>query len=70
MKYIFMIFRRIGGKPRNLTEYIKNGRWKVTNDSSSIEIKVQQANEDHCGCCNVEELKNDNTDDYYHSFCS
>lgn len=35
------------------------GRWIINYDQSIINTKIDQANEDHCGCCNMESsLKN------------
>jgi predicted transcriptional regulator len=45
------------------------GRWKISNNEKIISIKVNQANEDHCGCCNIKE-QNNKKDDYYSYFCS
>lgn len=29
----------------------KLGRWKIQYDENVIHCKIDQANEDHCGCC-------------------
>lgn len=29
----------------------KLGRWKIEKDNKLINCKIDQANEDHCGCC-------------------
>jgi hypothetical protein len=38
------------------------GRWIINYDENIINTKVDQANEDHCGCCafNTNHLKNNN----------
>ena len=30
------------------------GRWHINYAPAVISLKIDQANEDHCGCCNVE----------------
>lgn len=37
-------------KPR--TQYML-GRWSITHHQVMIDIRIDQANEDHCGCCVV-----------------
>lgn len=34
----------------------KLGRWKIENNNKLVHCKIDQANEDHCGCC-VNEFK-------------
>jgi hypothetical protein len=46
------------------------GRWKLSNNDKIISIKVEQANEDHCGCCNFNQEKHYENEDYYRYFCS
>lgn len=41
------------------------GRWFIHYDQKIIDKKVDQANEDHCGCCNNIEIYDD---DYYKPF--
>jgi hypothetical protein len=50
----------------------KIGRWKLSNNINTINIKVDQANEDHCGCCNLEQIINEDLDkeNYYSYFCT
>ena len=54
----------------------KLGRWQLHYDPRIVHCKVDQANEDHCGCCHDPILKptnsnkdnealNQPTDDYY-----
>ena len=37
------------------------GRWNIQYDEVIIKRKVEQANEDHCGCCNELILNNNIT---------
>lgn len=48
------------------------GRWNVSHNPKTISLKVYQANEDHCGCCQqtIPQPTNDRSDDYYKYFCS
>ena len=46
------------------------GRWKVSNNNKIISLKVDQANEDHCGCCNFEQQLKYENEDYYRYFCN
>jgi hypothetical protein len=60
----------------------KIGRWKLSNNNKIISIKIDQANEDHCGCCNVNQPiiynnkiqssnnNNNNNENYYSYFCT
>jgi hypothetical protein len=43
------------------------GRWLVEKDVKKIHIKIDQANEDHCGCCNIT-LQDDEDNEYYKPF--
>jgi hypothetical protein len=53
------------------------GRWKLSNNKST-NIKVDQANEDHCGCCNIDHSQpkpqtqkmDYDKENYYSYFCS
>ena len=38
------------------------GRWGIQYDQRIIDRKIVQANEDHCGCCVVDERKKNKTD--------
>jgi hypothetical protein len=65
MKVIFRFLNRFA-----TPEYVKTGRWALTSDFSQIERKLNQANEDHCGCCAKEDANPSSQEDYYISFCS
>ena len=53
-------------KEINIT-YINNlGRWKIENDIHKVNIKIDQSNQDHCGCCIINEAKDN--DEYYKPF--
>ena len=42
------------------------GRWDIKYDTKVIDRKIDQANHDHCGCCEIENIKkNDDNDDKY-----
>lgn len=44
----------------------KLGRWKIDYNQSIIHHKIDQANEDHCGCCiNEFNDKDDKEDEEY-----
>lgn len=34
------------------------GRWKIENDSNKTNIKIDNANEDHCGTCSHSKKNN------------
>jgi cytochrome c553 len=38
-------------KPATNTTATKLGRWQLHYDPKVVNSKVDQANEDHCGCC-------------------
>jgi hypothetical protein len=38
------------------------GRWGIQYDKQIIDRKIIQANEDHCGCCVVDERKKNKTE--------
>jgi hypothetical protein len=38
------------------------GRWGIQYDQRIIDRKITQANEDHCGCCVVDETKKNKTE--------
>ena len=38
------------------------GRWGIQYDQRIIDRKIVQANEDHCGCCVVDERKKNKTE--------
>jgi hypothetical protein len=38
-------------KPATNTTTTKLGRWQLHYDPKVVNSKVDQANEDHCGCC-------------------
>lgn len=47
------------------------GRWFINYDNKIISLKIDQANEDHCGCCKNNKdnsEKDDYDDDYYKPF--
>lgn len=48
------------------------GRWLVEKDSKKINIKIDQSNEDHCGCCSsmvkIEPNPIDDLEEYYKPF--
>jgi hypothetical protein len=48
----------------NSIQYTMLGRWTREPVFQSICIKVDQANEDHCGCCNVIEIAKTNNDEH------
>ena len=39
------------------------GRWGIQYDPKIIRIKIDQANEDHCGCCVVADTPKKETDE-------
>lgn len=42
------------------------GRWDIKYDTNIIDTKIDQANQDHCGCCEVEkDQKPENIEDKY-----
>lgn len=42
------------------------GRWDIKYDSNIIDTKIDQANHDHCGCCEVKkERTQENLEDKY-----
>jgi hypothetical protein len=43
------------------------GRWFIHYDQKIIDKKIDQANEDHCGCCNYNTNKIDD-EEYYKPF--
>lgn len=48
------------------------GRWYITYNPKVISLKVYQANEDHCGCCQttiINDKKEDKNEEYYKHFC-
>lgn len=56
---------------KNKIQNILLGRWVVENDFKKINVKFDQANEDHCGCCFTEPLpipSNKPEEDYYLPF--
>lgn len=48
---------------RNEMTMNKLGRWKIQYEPQIIDLKITQANEDHCGCCEIVEnnIKKTNT---------
>jgi hypothetical protein len=47
------------------------GRWQLAYIPQIINKKIDQANEDHCGCCQVQEhmiVKVDKSDEYLEPF--
>jgi hypothetical protein len=40
---------------RNEMTMNKLGRWKIQYEPQIIDLKITQANEDHCGCCEIVE---------------
>ncbi len=44
-------------------EQFKLGRWFIHYDQKIINTKIDQANEDHCGCCEI-----DIEEEYYKPF--
>ena len=48
MKFIMKFF-----KSKIQTSPTKLGRWNLHYDPVVVNSKVDQANEDHCGCCNT-----------------
>ena len=51
MNFLQMLFRTF---PNAETRIL--GRWVINCDSSQIKTKVDQANHDHCGVCDVKYL--------------
>lgn len=67
----FHLQRRVSYHMINMTEsspdgFPKLGRWNIQYDNHIIYKKIDQANEDHCGCCvnefSSEVKKEDNGD--------
>ncbi len=48
-------------------DYHMIGRWFISYNEVIINTKIDQANEDHCGCCNLIKI-NILDDDYYKPF--
>jgi len=47
------------------TNNVRLGRWSLKYDENVIQRVVSLANEDHCGCC---EIKQSKEDEYYVPF--
>lgn len=45
------IFRNIFSKTYKPSLHTQLGRWNIVYEPKIIKCKVDQANEDHCGCC-------------------
>ena len=50
----------------NITNINNLGRWKIEDDIHKVNIKIDQSNQDHCGCCIINEVKDN--DEYYKPF--
>jgi hypothetical protein len=50
-----------------LQDTTKLGRWKIDYNNNIINCKIDQANEDHCGCC-VNEFDKEK-DNYLVPYC-
>lgn len=48
------------------SDTFKLGRWFINYDNKIISLKIDQANEDHCGCCKNNNEKDDDYDDEYY----
>lgn len=63
-------------KSINYTPIIYLGRWNLESNIKNINRKIDLANEDHCGCCDINFNNNkiiysnniDKDDDYYKPF--
>jgi len=75
MKRFFSLSNKIFGysikrsSNHHLSNQVGLGRWKTGGNEKEISIKVFQANEDHCGICSDQVLKEKseliNDDEYY-----
>ena len=65
---IIVSLRRLmfGDKKSIYYNYI--GRWTVIHCPKTINRRVEQANEDHCGCCN-ERIKDTDENKEYEEYC-
>ena len=73
LKMIKMLIPRgsrtiISLQKKDLSDYYESyqpklGRWTIQYDEKIIKRKVDQANEDHCGCC-VNEFEEDDYQEY------
>jgi hypothetical protein len=71
MKVLIRFLNRISKYTLSSTkDHVRNGRWALTNNFGQVDIKINQANEDHCGCCAKEDVNQSSEDEYYKSFCS
>ena len=48
------LFTKLFKLPAALTP--KLGRWYINYTPQIVHIKIDQANEDHCGCCSLNEI--------------
>jgi hypothetical protein len=71
-KFTQMIVRTISIKGTNQNHPLSLGRWLVEKDIGKINIKIDQSNEDHCGCCSnitkVESKPVNDLEEYYRPF--
>ena len=65
-----IIVRTISNRGANPSPSL--GRWLVEKDVRKINIKIDQSNEDHCGCCTnitkIEPKPNNDLEEYYKPF--
>lgn len=62
-------FRRLFGASG--LEFPLLGRWTLNYNDNLVNRKIDLANEDHCGCCSIEDVKSVSTEieeDYYRPF--
>jgi len=63
LRHIYTVIKQCGYTP-----YVPLGRWKTSNDKSITDLKILNANEDHCGTCNTPYNKVITREDQFYSF--
>jgi hypothetical protein len=53
LSFIQRIVTRARAHASSVSSSVSLGRWGIQYDPKIIQIKIDQANEDHCGCCVV-----------------
>jgi hypothetical protein len=51
LSFIKGFVSRVSSSTAVSTSVVALGRWGIQYDPKIIRIKIDQANEDHCGCC-------------------
>ncbi len=51
LSFIQRIVTRTRTHASSVSSSVALGRWGIQYDPKIIQIKIDQANEDHCGCC-------------------